>query len=952
MVSYTDLTPTKNLREMNTKYRAIKFIAHTATTTILSLFTAQAQAVSWDDLSSKRVESDYSIMWQQVAPGGSGMSRMLRYHPTLANVVTLIPDMWNGYQSENNGESWYNIIDFDGDGSFNRPRELTYSLTDPNFGVAICLSELWTTSDMGRTWRLVHNAPWYDSQEDGSDKTSWISKVAAITIDPNDKNIWYVAGGSNVRGEDSISSMTGSNAENPRSVRSDNKEGLIWKTCDAGKSWSVINRGIDPKCQVSRFIINRNNSQQIFAASNYGLYRSDNGGGSWQSITKNKVDSDIIIDMDAYYNAETGRYTLYIIDQIQYFPAGETTTCRGGIFRSDDLGETWQKINGNIALDYNRLSGSASNSYYKYIASWFNIPFEEAKRRYPKLPTDAIQYLGYLAADPSCDGRLYVGFGDPERAMSIVPGRLWVTHNGGDTWINTARLYGDVWEADRDYWEERGNPWHENMVVGHFSPHLQWGKSYAQRAIRSISVSINGDVMIHSDHTTSLSRDHGKSWHQVDEEYTPSGAIIGRGNSDMPAHIIAQDRQNVRTILGSGEHYGWIPTYDDPKGRIALKFIDSSQESINSIAFDPYDGDVVYTTSCRQAGKQYIFRSDDGGHNWVKHGVATPATNKWGDDFYTKALTIDPINSQYFYLGITKIADPERSSEGGFFRSEDGGLTFKQSNRGLPEITRISDIAFDPQDPSRKSLFAAAQWNSFNHPKTTGGGLYHSSDRGKNWTKVKLPQEIRGVEAIQFDQSNRLYITTGYRGGGAGVWYSDDYGKKWSQIFNYEGAEFIDISPFDRDLIAVSVGFLSKNPGVYLSRDRGLSWSKCNREIAIPNHINDIKFDTFNAGKMWVATHGSGFYRGEIKGGDSIQVVKIEQSSIEFNDRKSTKLNASILNPKYQREKITWHSENSAVAAIDKSGNVTPKGRGTTKIWATTQSGRFTDYTIVKVLID
>ncbi|MFR9566863.1 MAG: hypothetical protein SNH13_06370, partial [Rikenellaceae bacterium] len=508
----------------------------------------------------------------------------------------------------------------------------------------------------------------------------------------------------------------------------------------------------------------------------------------------------------------------------------------------------------------------------------------------------------------------------------------------------------ESWEADKEYWEERGQPWHQNMTLGHESPHSRWGKNYATRTIRGMSVGVDGSIMMVSDHTTSVSTDYGKSWHQVDEDYTPSGAVVGHGNSDMPGHVVAQDKRLETTLLGAGEHRAWIPTYDDPKGRIALKFIKSAPESVKSFAFDPYNPKIAYLTSSRQAGKQYIFRSEDAGHTWERHGVATPAKDSWGDDFYTNALTIDPINSQYMYLGVTKIADKKRANDGGFFRSVDGGKTFIQSNKGLPEFARISDIKLDPRDKSMKSLFIAATAANVDSPTPTEGGLFFSSNRGESWSKVKLPSEIKFVLKMNFDHSGRLYITTGYRAKGNGAWYSDDFGKNWKQIFEYEGAEHIEISPFDRNVIAISVRHLVKNPGIYLSLDRGKTWSKSNKNVIIPHLIEDLKFDHLNAGELWCATLGCGYYKGKIKGGEQIQVIDIKDNWIKCESREKINLSATIVNPKHSGKKIVWRSENDKIAKVNSSGVVEPTGRGNVKIWAITDDGRYADYCEVTVM--
>jgi len=556
-----------------------------------------------------------------------------------------------------------------------------------------------------------------------------------------------------------------------------------------------------------------------------------------------------------------------------------------------------------------------------------------------------------ISTDPSREGALYIGFADPQIANSIMPGRLWTTNNNGAKWTTTARLTQHVWEADKDYWISRKNPYHKNMIVGHESPHMQYGNNYALRSMRGLDVGVDGSVMIISDHSTMLSKDHGLSWQQVDEDYTSDGNIIGRGNSNLPALCIAQDQRYKNPILGSGEHRVWIPGNNSTNKRQALKHIKSAPETIITMAFDPYDNKTIYGTSSRQAKKQDISKSTDGGLTWSKHGTATPATNAWGDDFYTNALTIDPIDNKYFYFGITQIKKAPKQHLGGFYYSDDFGKTFATRNNGLPSPARIEDIAFDPRDNSRKSLFVAAEKNAFNYVlPIANGGLYHSKDRGKNWTKVNTPSTVNGVNRIVIDHTNRMYITTGYRGHGNGVWYTDDFGKNWKQIFKYAGAEHMDVSPYDHNLLVVTVQHLSLNPGVYYSKNRGLTWEKDNTNIAAPHRIEDIRFDLKKASEIWLATLGSGFYKGAIKNGNLVQVVDVSPNVIEYiSDSGNLQLTANIIQNKHLGEIISWKSDNPSIATVNQDGLITPLKKGNVKIWATCKDGRYSDYATVVI---
>ncbi|WP_010134057.1 WD40/YVTN/BNR-like repeat-containing protein, partial [Ochrovirga pacifica] len=717
-----------------------------------------AQDSFFKRLAKERVVSTDAVLWKQVAPGNAGFANLMRYHPTIPKLITQCPDMWNAYQSENNGKSWYGITDYNGDASFYHLRDLEYSVSDAQFGLALTSSQLWKTNDLGKNWEIVSYCPWYKLDNDGTDKESWRRKVAAVTIDPTDKDVWYVAGGGNVRQQDWMSSMSNITAKNPRG--DEGKKfmhiGKLWKTTNGGKSWKLITNGLPEKIQVCRIIVNPTQTDQLFAASNYGLFVSQNGGKKWKQI-KGVFDSDIIMDMDFYYHKTSGKFQLYVIDQTQYHPVGKTTKTSGGILMSEDEGKTWKNITGDLYLDINQLTGGVPANYYQYIEKWLGLNKKQGKKMYPELPTKALQRFNMISTDPSQEGVVYVGFADPQIGKSIMPGRLWKTENFGKKWINTARLYQDAWEKDKAYWEQRGNPTHENMKVGHSSPHMRFGNNYALRSMRGLDVGVDGSVMIISDHSTMLSTDKGLSWQQVDENITTSGAIVGTGNSNLPALTIAQDKRKKTTLLGSGEHRLWIPEITKSQ-EIALKFIPSAQATVSNIVFDPYDVNIVYATSNRQEDKQYLFRSTDRGLTWQKHGVATPATNKWKDDFYTNGLLIDPIEPNYLYFGITHINNPQKGHQGGFFVSKDNGKTFEQSNEGLPNPARINDVQFDPRDPSRKSLFVAAQKNIHNYRMPLSeGGLYHSNNRGKNWQKVNVPSQVEGVQFVTFDHTNRMY---------------------------------------------------------------------------------------------------------------------------------------------------------------------------------------------------
>ncbi len=50
-----------------------------------------------------------------MSPGNTGFTNLVRCHPTIAGKVMVCPDMWSAYQSDNYGDKWYALTDYDGE---------------------------------------------------------------------------------------------------------------------------------------------------------------------------------------------------------------------------------------------------------------------------------------------------------------------------------------------------------------------------------------------------------------------------------------------------------------------------------------------------------------------------------------------------------------------------------------------------------------------------------------------------------------------------------------------------------------------------------------------------------------------------------------------------------------------------------------------------------------------
>ncbi|RED95951.1 putative secreted protein (Por secretion system target) [Marinoscillum furvescens DSM 4134] len=919
-------------------------------------FTTKTYVEEFEDqVKTERMESGNKVEWEQFGPGNSGFVNFLRYHPLLPDVCLTSPDMGNTYQTEDNGKTWTTVKDVDGSGEFFRIYDAFYSTKTAAFAIAIESSRLWVSRDTGRSWQNIKHCPWYDGDGEGNDTRSWYRKVSTVAIDPSDDNTWYVGAGNHCRGQQHLwGSVKDANASNPRGVESNNM-GVIWKTTDAGQTWQELSDGIHAKAQFARIIVHPTNPDVVFAGSQYGLYKSVDGGATWTDIGEGNLDNNTVMNMDYYYNATSGKFVLYVADQVRYYPDGNSTRNDGGIFRSEDDGETWININGDLYLDINQLSGGVADNYYKYIAKWFGITAAEAKSQYPTKPTNALQYFNSLNVDPSREDVLYVGFYDAQIQYSITPGRLWQTKDGGQHWKNIAREFQPAWEADKAYWESRDNPYHDNMVMGHAPFTQQWGNNYPLRSLRYAAVNSRGDIMILFAHNTLLSTDDGVSFEQVDETYTANGNIMGNGNSNLPGQCLWQDKRLGEGVLylGSGEHHLWKTTLDGENGKQAVKYLDGSQESVFAVVTHPWDEKTVYTTSMRQKHLDRIYKSTDGGETFVDWGKATEAS-EW---MRTNHLRIDPINPEYMYFGVTEVAGagggsgtdgPDKDKEGGFHKSTDGGRKFAPSNSGMPEKVWVRDIEFDPRDDARKSLFVAAPWNA---EVKSNGGLFHSTDRGETWQEIVVSDKLEGINNVHFDHTGRMYATGGRRAAGldgGGLFYSDDYGATWHQLFDAPFVDNFDVSPFDHNLLVLTNSKLTKNPGVYISLDRGQTWTKSNHNLGQPDVITQVEFDLHDPTRLWMSVMGSGFYKGFFPEGQQARKLKITPGASRLDDGDSLQLAVERLND--WEGDFVFKSGNQSVATVSDKGMVKAVAPGAVKIWVTSADGRYSDFVHLVVL--
>ncbi len=221
----------------------------------------------------------------------------------------------------------------------------------------------------------------------------------------------------------------------------------------------------------------------------------------------------------------------------------------------------------------------------------------------------------------------------------------------------------------------------------------------------------------------------------------------------------------------------------DDYGRTWLPIFDAQPtQSIGAIAVAPSDPNIVYVGSGEGLQRpdlsvgDGIYRSADAGRTWTHLGLR--------DGQQIPALAVDPRNPNHVYAAV--LGHPYGSNaERGLYVSSDGGATWAKSLY-IDENTGASSVEMDPLNPDilYASMWEARQgpWEFGNAYAGTHGGLFKTTDGGRNWRKVTagLPAIQQVYVAIAPSDPRRVYAVAA-SAGSVQIFRSNDAGESWSK---------------------------------------------------------------------------------------------------------------------------------------------------------------------------
>lgn len=655
--------------------------------------------------------------------------------------------------------------------------------TQPNvFYMGVNNGGVWKTDDYGRTWN-----PIFDDAPTGS--------VGDIAVSPSNPNVIYVGSGEGLHRPD-LGVGDG-----------------IFKSTDGGKSWEHV--GLGDVQQVGRLIVHPTNPDLVIVAGlghpygandERGVFRTKDGGKSWEKVLFiNHNTGAIQVDFDP--NNPNIIYADMWEHQEGPWENASFSGPNSGLFKSTDGGDTWRKLKvglpsaeqglGRIGIG---IAQSNSNIIYATVdarqdggiyksedagESWKLIAtdrrlwgrgsdFAEIKV-HPKNP-DRI-YVGNVASYTSGDGgktwmslkgapggddyhRIWINPINPDIMLFVADQGAVVTVNAGRTWSSwynqpTSQLYHVKTDNGFPYWVYGGQQ--ESGAIGvasrgdggqiSFREFMGAGADeYAYMAPdpKDPNIIYGGRVMRFNKKT-------GQSTN-VAPEALRSGNY--RGVRTMPLLFHPADDNmllfgtNVlwKTMNG-GQSWEIISpdlTYEQPPvpasvGDFKTKEMETMRRRgvIYALGPSPLDRDIIWAGT--DDGRVHV--TTDGGANWAD--VTPPTMTSWDKVSQIDASHFDKNTA---YLAINAIRKDDMTPY--VYRTRDGGKTWVLLNDGMNPMGPVNVVR---EDPKEKGLLYAG----------TEREVYFSVDDGVNWQSLRNNMPATSIRDLVIHEDDLVVGTHG-----------------------------------------------------------------------------------------------------------------------------------------------------------------------------------------------
>jgi len=379
---------------------------------------------------------------------------------------------------------------------------------------------------------------------------------------------------------------------------------------------------------------------------------------------------------------------------------------------------------GGDARVISSVPGQPSHLYLGTTSSWIyeSLDGGASWKRLAKLDGDDDLVLDHIVVDAADSNTIYVA------GWRRSDGGLWVSHDRGQTWNESADLHG---QSIRSFLQAPSDP--KILFAGTLSGVFRSSDSGASwtriseqgsreiHEVESLAVDPADPDVVYAGtwHLPWKTIDGGKTWNNIKQ------GII----DDSDVFSIILDHDKPKTIFLSACSGIYKSESAGAKFR-KIEGIPSTARRTRVLKQDPADHQVVYAGTT-----EGLYKTTDGGKTFSR--MTSP-------DLIVNDVFIDPNDSNRVLLATDR---------GGVLISSDAGKTFAASNDGFSE-RKVAALLVDRNNPSH--LFAGVV-NDKNF-----GGVFVSTDQGKSWEQVATGLDGRDVFTLSQSKDGTVMAGTGH----------------------------------------------------------------------------------------------------------------------------------------------------------------------------------------------
>lgn len=651
---------------------------------------------------------------------------------------------------------------------------------------------VWKTSDAGQHWENI------------SDGFFTTGSVGAVAVAESNPNIVYVGMGEHA----------------PRGVMTSYGDGM-YKSNDAGKTWKKL--GLEKTQHISRIQIHPTNPDILYVAAqgalhapneDRGVYKSIDGGVTWEKVLFVDAKTGAVeLSMDM----NTPEVLYAAMWEHQRLPWQVISGGPGsGLYKSTDSGKTWKKIHKGLPEEKGKMAISVSRANSDKVYALIESDSDKDLGGL-FVSNDAGESWSLINKENRLTQRAWYYievFADPvnEHKVYVQSAPFLVSIDGGKTFENIDGPHGDY----HDLWINPKNA--NNMILaddGGGSISFNGGKTWSTQSnmptaqMYRINVDNQFPYRIYGgqqDNTSVVISSIGLGRGGITQEHWNYSA---GGESAF----LAFDPDDPRYVLG-GSYQGTIEVLDmQTQGSTnimaaPIQYLGMDAKDMKyrfnwnaPIIWSQHEPNTFYHAA------QVLLKTQDWGKTWTEVSPDLTRNEKAKQGKGGVPYTNEAVGAENYGTIAYVIESPHEagviwtgSDDGLVQLTRDNGKTWTNvTPKGLTECL-VNAIEVSPHDPA--TAYISTTRYKFNDYTPS---LYKTTDYGKTWTNISKGIPYGAFTRVVREDTKVKNLL--FAGTETGMYISKDGGANWSSFqLNLPLTPITDLKVAHNDLIVATAG--------------------------------------------------------------------------------------------------------------------------------------------------